>query len=185
MGEYEQAAQRSLRSEEIRQQLAIRFFAAFSEAEALNFAAKNLQAPHFLLSAWQHTNRPADELYAVLWQRRGLIQRIMGGRQEAVQQAGTARVRELYSEYLDTRRRLSQLTLTPADADANRRVLQHRQMEQLTERKERLERELSDQVPEFAEQLAGLRAPFTDLTRRLPPDVAYLRGIHSVPVRSV
>ena len=157
-----------------RQELAASFFCGVSEAEALNFAARNLRTPNGLLSAWPHTDKPDGDLYAYVWMRRGIIHRHMALRQQALQEANTPGIRELYAQYVDTRRELARLTLAPAVSDPKRSAVRHQRLGELSEQKERLERELADTLPGFRQQLEQQRRPHTDLTKHLPKGSVFI-----------
>lgn len=170
-----------LRAEQIRQNVARDFFAAYSEAESLNFAAKNLNTPHVLLSAWQRTNLPAEEVYEILWSRRGLIQRVIAERQRLLQRMQSQEVRNVYAQYLSTRRELVTAVLPSAASylPSDRRD----RIRRLTDRKEELERQLSNEIPEIEQRIERLRRPHTDLLRCLPPGAVFVDFIRYRDIR--
>ena len=120
MAEYAKAADLNQQEAKIQYDLAVTILAAVSEAQALNYAAKELGLPSMLISAWRHTTRPDDDLYACVWMRRGLIQQITAKRQQRLHEIGGSEVRQRYQHYQDTRRGLAQLILAPADPDPKR-----------------------------------------------------------------
>ncbi len=175
------AVEFGLQAERIRQNAALEFFATYSEAESLNFAAKNLNTPHVLLSAWKRTDLSAEEVYEILWARRGLIQRVTAERQRVLQRMRSQQVRNLYAQYLSTRKELVSVALPSAasDSPSDRRD----RISRLTDRKEQLERQLSNEIPEIEQRIERLRRPHTDLLHCLPPGAAFVDFIRYRDIR--
>jgi CHAT domain-containing protein len=178
MEEYEKAASFYEEAAKIECDLAVTIVAAVSEAQALNYAAKELGPPNMLISVWRHTTRPDDDLYAYVWLRRGLIQQIIAKRQHRLQEMANADVRQRYGHYQDTRRSLARLILAPADSNSKRLAAKRKRIEELNEEKERLERQLAAELPAFRRQLQSERRPHTDLTAHLPANTVFVDLLH-------
>ncbi len=79
--------------------------------------------------------------------------------------------RRQLEELLDARRQLAILLLAPADpADKDR----GQRLEELTRRKEKLERDLVQRIPTLARRQALELAPYTELVKRLPNQAVFL-----------
>jgi CHAT domain-containing protein/Tfp pilus assembly protein PilF len=165
---YSKSARMLKRAARMKNDLGEFFIAGSSEAEALNFAARHLSAPSLLLSVWQHAGGPDEELYDFLWRRKGLIFRLMAGRQKAFLELKNPGLQKLYQQYLDTRQKLARLMLAPTDPDPKRSSQVHGSLVQLTEQKEVLERQLAATIPEFRDRIQQQRGSLADLRSRLP-----------------
>lgn len=173
-GESDKALASGTAAARIENELAAEVFTAFSEAESLNYAAQELRAPNELMSAWRHAKRPVDEVYGLVWPRRGMIQMAASQRQRTWREAATPQVRALYGAYVQTRKSLARLTLAPVQSDPQRSSARIDHLQQLSEEKDRLEHQLAAELPEFGRHVEALRRPYTDLLRVLPKDSTFV-----------
>ncbi len=157
--------------------LAADYFAASSEAEALNFAVNHLEHPDLLVSAWLHSGRPADELYAYVWKYRGLIYGALARRQQALAATAGPDAARLYDEYLMLRQTLGGLMYAPLAAGSAAATERRQQLARLTEEKERLERRLAEAVPALADQLRQ-QPEVGQLVESLPAGTAFVDFLH-------
>jgi len=157
------------------QHLATSLAISSSEAEAMNFAAALPPVQDMLISIWEQTGRPTDELYRHVWRVRGAVFRVMARRQRALLRSADPDVRQLYVRYLETSRDLDLLAVTPTHrrdpAPGDPVVLRRREYSRL---KESLQRQLAAKMPGLAEDLAQLERPHTDLAKTLPPDTVFV-----------
>jgi tetratricopeptide (TPR) repeat protein len=145
-----------------------------SEAEALRYAAASTpQTRDKLLSVALRRTTSGDDLYAHIWRTKAAITRIVQLRQHHWATRADASTRDLVRKYQDTRRNLGREYRASADAPAKSEE-RARRLRALTERKEQLERQLAQQLPEFKRELELARRPFTDLIERLPNRVVFL-----------
>src|SRR5262249_24164486 len=79
-------------------------------------------------------------------------------------------------ELLDVRRQVARLLLAPAEAAIKDR---DRRLQELTDRKEALERDLAKRLPDFTRRQALERAPHTDLLAKLPAHTAFIDFLRS------
>jgi CHAT domain-containing protein len=147
-----------------------------SEAEAFNFLARlpRTRDTFLALTARLSTANHGDE-YALLWQGRAALTRVLEGRGRLLRAATDSPTRQKVEALLEVRRQLATLVLAPPnpkDKDRGQRV---RDLAQL---KEDRERELAQAVPDLNRQKARLTAPYTDLTQALPPHAAFLDLYH-------
>jgi CHAT domain-containing protein/tetratricopeptide (TPR) repeat protein len=163
-----EAARTLKRAGKMKNDLAQLFVAGSSEAEALNFSARHLTPPSLLLSVWQRAGMPDEDLYDLLWVRKGLIFRLMAGRQQRFLEIKNPELQNLYQHYLDTRGKLARLMLAPTDPDPKRSAHLHGTLVQLNEQKEGLERQLAATLPEFRDRVQQQRGFLADLRSRLP-----------------
>ena len=111
-----------------------------SEAQCLNYAAKNLGSPDLLLSEWGRAAHPVDDLYVAVWRRRGIMERAIAGRQQAMRLNAAAGSNTNLQQYLAGRHTLASLLLAPTDGNPEQLATQRERIEQLSEAKERLAR---------------------------------------------
>jgi CHAT domain-containing protein/tetratricopeptide (TPR) repeat protein len=175
-GEYGQARDHFEQALQMCQQLTRAFTEAASEAEALNFLARLPSTRGAFLSvASEVKEAPAGEQYALLWQGKANITGIVARRQQLLRGISDTDTRALAEELLGVRRQLGRLLLAPADAPIKDR---EKRLRGLTERKERLERDLAQHLPEFQRRETLARAPYTDLVHDLPPHAAFIDLLH-------
>jgi len=174
MGDYAKAADFGEQAARAKLDAGLTLFAAVSEAQALNYASKELGPPSLLLSASRRAGTSPDEIYSCVWVGRGLIQQVTAERQRFSYRITTPDVRKLYQAYQDSRRMLSQSILSPAGSDPKQLASRRKRLDELNEEKERLERQLAAELPEFRRQLEAARRPHTELVAHLPPDAVFV-----------
>ncbi len=150
--------------------LTVAFARAGAEAEALNLAASLPGARQVFLAATSHAeaNHP-DTQYAVLWQGKSALARTIQQRRRLLSAAAKAdeATRRKLQTLTDTRQDLARLLVAPArPGDADRDAL----LQQLTDRKERLEKELAGVLPASDRETP----PYTELGLALPDGAAFL-----------
>jgi CHAT domain-containing protein/Tfp pilus assembly protein PilF len=157
-----------------------RYATLVAEAQALRFLASLPSGRDVYLTAAVTARAPAVEVYAALWPSKGLLSRLLARRHQATRVAlrGDEKARTAWAELLDVRGRLAPLLLQPGTDAAAR----DKELARLTQRKEKLERDLAKLLPELerAERLRGLGP--ADLAERLPAGAAFvdlLRYRHS------
>jgi tetratricopeptide (TPR) repeat protein len=158
------------------QQLTHAFTESASEAEALNFLASlPLTGDAFLSIAAEVTDVPAAEQYALAWQGKAAVTGILARRQQLLRGIADDQTRARAEELLDARRQLARLLLAPGNAAIKER---EQRLRELTERKERLERDLAERLPDLQRHETLARAPYTDLVQHLPPRAAFIDLLH-------
>ncbi|MCY2995041.1 MAG: CHAT domain-containing protein [Planctomycetota bacterium] len=169
-GEYAKAMTLATDAARIELRNATNVVAGLSEAQAINFVSQNLRPPSVLLSLQGGVN--VEELYEQVWARRGLIQQCVGRRQRQIQQIPSPKAREQYQEYLVTRQSLAALIVAPASPNPAGAQDALKRLEELGDKKERLERQLAAQLPEFGRQIENSRRSHRELVGQLPDGVA-------------
>lgn len=169
-GQSAAAATALIEAERMRNRLAVTYIAHVSEAEALNYAVHHLAVPSSLLSAWEGADLPTAELYEIVWQRRGLLARMLAQRQRALTQSQSPEVAALYKDYQEVRQQLAQQVIQISSAD---------ELARLTREKERLERALVAAEPELGKNLL-LRSESTsaDLAKQLRSNQVFIDFLH-------
>ena len=143
------------------------FVAAASEAEAMGYLALTKGMYDRMISCSLHLADSSDASYAQVWGRKAMIARLLERRQASlVQQASSdpARSRAL-ADWNERRRELARLFLAPSDGTGPDKNLER--IHELTEEKERLERQLADSLPEFARAQGLKRRPHSELQQAL------------------
>jgi tetratricopeptide (TPR) repeat protein len=143
---------------------------AVSEAEALNHLDTFLWPRDVFLSASHHLADSDAGCYAQVWRSKGALFRILRSRQQALRQLADPESRELWEQMLQTRRDLAQLILSPPRDPAFHR----KRLQELTEQKENLERQLAERSAPFRRQQELERSTPTDLARQLPPRSVFI-----------
>jgi CHAT domain-containing protein len=161
------------RAAELEEKSSLAVLAGASEAEALELAYGSVM-PHILLSASRHTKTPAGDVYRLVWAMRGVVLRAIARRQESLRSLVSPALQEEHESYLRVRRELARVLLAPADADPGRLTQRKDRLTALSNEKERLERDLAAQIPEFSRQLQARRRPYTELVARLPQDAVFI-----------
>lgn len=154
----------------IRLRIATNVAAGMAEAQSLNFVSQNLRPPAVLLSLQRGAN--VEELYEQVWARRGLIQQCVSRRHVEIRRIPSLRAGEQYREYLATRRSLAASLVAPASSDRAAAQVALKRLEELSEKKERLERQLAAQLPELGRELENSRRSHRELVGQLPNGVA-------------
>jgi CHAT domain-containing protein len=145
------------------------FAAQASEAESFNFLARSPKTLSLLLSVTRDLQSPADEIYADIWRSKAAIAQVLQQRHLALLTGGDERTRQLGQDLLETRRQVARLLLAPGSNPAR---LQR--VNELTQRKEELERQLAQALPEMARQQNLARQSSAELVRKLPPRTCFV-----------
>jgi CHAT domain-containing protein/tetratricopeptide (TPR) repeat protein len=143
------------------------FVAAAAEAEALGYLALTKGIYDRMISCSFYLADSSDASYAHVWARKAMIARMLERRQASLfQQASSDPAKSrLLADWNDRRRELSRLILAPSDGAGLVESLER--IRQVTEEKERLERQLADSLPEFAREERLKRRPHSDLQKAL------------------
>jgi tetratricopeptide (TPR) repeat protein len=175
-GEYGKALDFLQQALQMCQQLTRAFTESASEAEALNFLASLPGTENGYLSvAAEVKGASAAEQYALLWQGKASITGILARRQQLLRGITDDPTRARAEELLDVRRQLARLLMASADAPIKDR---EKRLGELTELKERLERDLARRLPDWQRRDTLARAPYTDLVQHLPPHAAFIDLLH-------
>ena len=146
------------------------FAAGAAEAEAINLAASRPRIHSGYLAATAHTKESPADCYALLWRGKGGLARTQEQRRRLLRAASTADAdtRRKVQTLIETRQDLARLILAPPGraGAADRAAL----LQELTDQKERLEKELAGVLP--ASERAT--APYTDLANHLPDKTAFI-----------
>jgi CHAT domain-containing protein/Tfp pilus assembly protein PilF len=135
-----------------------------SEAEAMNHLSTLPQARDVFLSACQHLRDSDAACYDRVWRGKGVIFGVLRSRQQALRPVMHAENQDLWEQLVQTRRDLARLILSPPRDPG----FHMRRLQELTERKEKLERQLSERSAPFHRQQESERLTPTDLVRKLP-----------------
>jgi CHAT domain-containing protein/tetratricopeptide (TPR) repeat protein len=168
------------------QGLSSEFAASASEAEALNFEAGLPMVHNCLMSLNQRLPRPDPHLYGLIWDGKASVTRIVQRRQRALFLACDPEARVIGRELAATRLELAQLALTPTGTAQSLRL----KLEELTRRKEDLERRWTARLPDRLRQDELASRSAADLAGKLPRDavfidfVAYSRHQHGPSTHS-
>jgi len=146
-----------------------------SEAEALAFAHRTFSSLHNYLSATTGQPRADSATYAQVWTQRAALSRILQRRHlAALAAAANSEVRGLFDRLQQTRHELAALLLAPLPVSPEAQRSRDRRVNELTDVKQRLERDLVGLLPEADRQRRIDRLGPDDLTRALPHAAAFL-----------
>jgi tetratricopeptide (TPR) repeat protein len=151
------------------QRLTASFADTSAEAESLNYLRQTYldeSRSLFLSVTGNVVRRSGDNTYKVLWQGKAALARALERRQHLLRQIDDDKVRGKLQELLDARRQLARLILGLDKQQKGRDA----RLQQLTQRKEDLEKELAAKVP----ALKDAQALPTDLADHLPEDAAFV-----------
>jgi CHAT domain-containing protein/Tfp pilus assembly protein PilF len=168
-GKYRQALLSLKRGVRMEQELANTFASAVSETEALNYAAALPLTSDNLLSTSRHPSVVDFDAYLLVWRSRAALMRILQGKQY-LRASAVEGASKTWDDLQRVRRQLARLVLAPSRGDKE----QEKRLQELTEQKEELERQLAKAVPAFArqQQLEGLGP--ADLVKHLPAHTAFI-----------
>jgi tetratricopeptide (TPR) repeat protein len=169
-GKYAEALPYLQQAQTSYQGLGAALFAAASEVEAFNFAAKLPRIRDDLLSLHARLSEPAETFYTPVWRSKAAITRFLERRREALTQTEDEDTQDLWRRFLTTRQELARLTLTPAGYS----TALVRRVQKLSEARLELERQLAARLPALRRQQELARLGPSDLVRKLPPRVAFL-----------
>jgi CHAT domain-containing protein/Tfp pilus assembly protein PilF len=173
-GEYKKSLLYLKRAMHMDQDLVSAFASVFSEAEALNYFASAPMYWDALLSVSRHLSSSDFDPYPEHWRGKAILTRVLERRQQSLHQLGPNR--KDWDELLSLRRQLSRLVLAPALPGKDHLA----KVDDLTQRKEQLERKLAKEVPGFARQLELDRLSPADLAKNLPSHAVLVEMVHYV-----
>jgi tetratricopeptide (TPR) repeat protein len=146
-----------------------------SEAALLNLLHSQPDADQALLFASRHVPGEEERVYQLLWQTKATLTRLLEQRHlHLVTQAESGNLAPRWQELLETRRRLARLLLAPPHDPKSHQE----QLRQLTDAKEKLERELAERLPVLNRQLFLSKAQPRDLSAALPPGSVFIDLLH-------
>jgi CHAT domain-containing protein/Flp pilus assembly protein TadD len=142
-----------------------------SEAEALALTKSLPLTQHALLSVAAHVSGSDATAYVHVWQSKAALTRVLERRHLArLAAAESLAARDKWQALLDTRRHLDRLLAVPArDAEAR-----ESEVRELTDRKERLERELAEVLPQLPRRRELEELGPDSLAKRLPDRTAFI-----------
>src|SRR5262249_13579743 len=136
--------------------------------ESLNFAARQHQILYRLMSLSWHVKGSEEAAYAALCRSKAGLTRVLERRQQLLLGLRDPESRKIAEELATLRRQISQQALAHlADAAAQRQ-----RMQQLSRRKEHLERTLAQKLPEWDVLPSGSQN--LDLAKVLPPRTVFV-----------
>src|SRR5262249_37399823 len=147
-----------------------------SEAQALAYrhALRQLSPQIGYLSAGTQVP-PSTTFYGPLWPTRGGLLPLLQARHQAVlaRLAASPEARKHYDDLITARQKISRLQ---AAFPRDERVIKARdkQLAELNDEQDRLERLLAQDLPEYKRLLATDQKGPADLARALPPDAAFV-----------
>jgi CHAT domain-containing protein len=162
--DYAGAALVEAESARMNQELALHILPGLSEAESLNFVFQNLDLSRVVFDAWEKTQREPAELYEIVWNRRGLVMRLLQQRNLAIRSTVSTQMAQSYRDFEQASRALSKALLAGSPAD---------QLAKLTELKEAKERAMAELIP-GSDKLRQSGRSFRDLHQLLPANCAYV-----------
>jgi tetratricopeptide (TPR) repeat protein/CHAT domain-containing protein len=173
LGEYARAVEPARQYAAIDNRVLDDIAPSLPDAQAMNSIETRRRRLDELLSAAVRSGANLDAVYALLWQRRGLVLRIGAARrQTGLAGAASPEVARTFADYRAVRAELARLTMTPAGTDPQRARQIAQRLNACGERKERLETELARLMPALGRQLQSDRRLPDDLRGRLPSDAA-------------
>jgi CHAT domain-containing protein len=162
------------------------FLDAAAETEALNFVARSTLPWDGLLSVSRHLAHTEGECYEHLWRRKAAVLRALQHRQEALTTAVTApdvldvagreQVRQIWRDLTATRHELSRVLLAPTRGEQSSGL----RAQELSLRKEQLERRLAELLPAFRRARDLRREGPAALLGRLPPGTVFVDVVRYV-----
>jgi CHAT domain-containing protein/Tfp pilus assembly protein PilF len=175
-GEYAKAQPYLERALGLYRQQAGRLASFLPEAEALAFLASLPPIRHQVLSNTLHLAHSEAAAQAAVWQSKGALTRVLHYRHLAAAAAHSPDVGQKWGELRDARRQLNGLLTVPVKNSAAR----DQQLRELTDRKERLERELAELRQELPREKELDHLGPADLAAKLPPKSVFLDFVRYV-----
>jgi CHAT domain-containing protein/Tfp pilus assembly protein PilF len=166
-GKHAEALPYAERALAMRHDLFAVFAALASEAEALNYA--DPWAASRFLSVTRSLDLDGTRQYAPLWRSKAASLRLLAHRQQALAHTADDETRHLWTRLQEKRRHLARLLLAPAGDAKHRQRLQ-----QLSDDKEDLERQLARKLPALKRQHDLERLGPKDLLARLPNHTVFI-----------
>jgi CHAT domain-containing protein/Tfp pilus assembly protein PilF len=143
-----------------------------AEAAALNFLASMPGARDAYLAVTAgHPSTSSAGTYPPLWGGKGLVLRVLEGRQRLLRGITDKKTRQKTVELLGVRQQMTRLLYGSTIDHSRAHTLKLRQ---LTDRKEQMERELAEKVPDLARRQSRQVASPADLAKALPPRSAFV-----------
>ncbi len=144
------------------------FVAAASEADALDYASHMPSLRSELIACSRNLPNGDEVLYTHLWRGKAAVARALTRRQASLsaRAATDSAISQMFATWADSRRELSRLILAPSDGTINQDRLTR--IQQLSDAKEHLERQLAEAVPDFARDQKAGRRTHTELQNVLP-----------------
>jgi hypothetical protein len=173
-GSYAEAGVFLRQGADMQQALARTMLAATSEAEAMSYLAQLPMTRDGLISVSLHVPASDEETYRRVWNGKSALTQMLHDRQATTLGRATTDpdVQRTVTAWRDARSRLARLILATADGrDHPERVAM---VQELGREKERLERDLTAAVPEFARKRALEQSRHGDLLKVLPEGAAVL-----------
>jgi CHAT domain-containing protein/Tfp pilus assembly protein PilF len=168
--DYRGALAHSQQAMEIFQDLAEVLVPGVSEAEALNYLASLPLPRDVFLSVSPNLAHSDATCYVQVWRSKGAIFRILRSGHQALRQLTDPESRGLGEQLVQTGRGLARLILSPPRDP----VLHRKRLQELSELKERLERQLAERSAPFRGQQELARTTPTDLLQKLPPRSVFI-----------
>ena len=149
---------------------------AVSEGEALAFARASHSSLHGYLSATLHLPQSAAQAYARVWTDRAALSRILHQRHQAALAAAADKpeVRDCFARLQTVRRDLAYVLLQPLPSDQQTLQGRDRLVNELTQDKRRLERELVRLLADLDKQRQLDALGPADLQKALPAHSAFV-----------
>jgi CHAT domain-containing protein len=152
------------------QNISAEFVVNASEAEALNFNADLPAVQNCLISLNQRLARKDDRIYGLIWEQKARVTRIVQRRQQALFLTSDPEARIIGRELAATRLELAQLALTPTGTAQSLRL----KLEDLTRRKEDLERRWIARLHDQSRQDVLAAKSVADLSQNLQSDSIFV-----------
>ena len=155
-------------------ELARHFAGGASEAQILNYVAKRVKATDLLMSSWQHAQLPPRLVYNEIWQQRSLATKLIAQLHQRLRSAQEITASKTYRDYLDVRRSLVASLTVSSTAESGQTAHRLAQFRTLNDRKEELERQLANMLPDVPEKGMGSECDILQLAEQLPAEAAFI-----------
>jgi CHAT domain-containing protein len=176
LGRYEQSVDCLERALAMKRRLTDTLVLVASEGEAHALARVALSSLSLYLSGTQHLAGSASSAYAHVWSERSaltttLTQRLQAARLAA---AGNPRTRQCFQELQDKRRALAHLLQQPLPQNGDALRERDRLVNELTQAKDALERQLLRLLPDLAKQHQSNKLSPDELRKDLPDHAFFI-----------
>ncbi|MCL4206554.1 MAG: CHAT domain-containing protein [Pirellulaceae bacterium] len=178
MGKHAQAVDHATEASRLRSRIADAVLPALSEAEMLTFVHEHSLLPPVLLSAALHARTAPEQVYDFVWAQRGMVYQVTSRRQHLLQPTQIPPANEVFERYQRTRQDLARMTLAPAPDNPPDKAAHLKRLEALGEEKERLEKQLAAELPDFRAAWEQQRSTPADLAARMPQDAVFVDLLH-------
>ncbi len=176
-GEYAKAAPFNREALQSQNSLAILRLSSTSEAQGLNYLANQPIYKDAWMSNSLKLTEPPSEIYASLWPSRRLLQRVTAQRNRQhhlTRDTASEETKQDLQAYSLARRRLGRLMLAAGGTNAMQAKQRKLAIARLDAEKERLEKALSDALPDFAAELRNQQSQPRELMAQLPADAVFI-----------